>query len=218
MQVKRNWQRILVYGGTFDPPHLAHVKLPPLVADRLSCDRLLYVPARQNPLKNGEPTTDAAHRVAMLAIALADDPDAEISTIELDRAGSGPSYTIDTLRQLRDSLGPQTEIVFLIGADQALDFHRWKDWQQILELAEPAVLLRPPWDGERFARELHQRFDDDEAAQWMSRVVHVPMIDVNATELRRRIRNDEPVDDMINPAVAQYIKRHGLYKAGQRVI
>lgn len=206
-----------MYGGTFDPPHLAHVKLPPLVADRLSCDRLLYVPARMNPLKNGEPTTDAAHRVAMLAIALAEDPDSEISTIELDRAGTGPSYTIDTLRQLRDADGPQAELVLLIGADQALDFHRWKDWQQILEMAEPAVLLRPPWDGDRFARELHQRFDDDEAAQWMARVVHVPMIDVNATDIRRRLAEGASVEGMIDPAVLQYIEAHKLYKSAARV-
>jgi nicotinate-nucleotide adenylyltransferase len=193
------------------------VKLPPLVADQLHCDRLLYVPARMNPLKNGEPTTDAAHRVSMLAIALADNPDAEISTVELDRVAGGPSYTIDTLRQLRDTCGPQTELVLLIGADQALDFHRWKDWQQILELAEPAVLLRPPWDGERFARELHQRFDDEEAAQWMARVVHVPMIDINATEIRRRLAEGATVDGVIDPAVLQYIQKHGLYKAGARV-
>lgn len=213
----RKRQRILVYGGTFDPPHLAHVKLPPIVADQLHCDRLLYVPARINPLKNGEQATDASHRVAMLAIALSEDPDSEISTIELDRPPSGPSYTIDTLRQLRDTYGPQTELVLLIGADQALQFHRWKDWQQILELAEPAVLLRPPWDEQRFASDLHEQFDDDEADRWMKRIAQVPMFDVSATEIRRRLREGESVDGMLDPAVAQYIQKHNLYKTGARV-
>ena len=78
---------ILIFGGTFDPPHLAHTALPPLVARRLDCKRILYIPAAANPLKTDAPPTAVEHRLAMLRLALADVPDAEISTIELDRPG-----------------------------------------------------------------------------------------------------------------------------------
>lgn len=207
--------RILVYGGTFDPPHTAHVRLPPLVVDRLECTRLLYIPAKVNPLKSDEKLTPDAHRVAMLALALAEIPDAELCTIAMER--EGPSYTIDTLRELHARHGPGAELILLIGADQALGFHRWKDWQSILELAEPAVMLRPPWDRQRFEDELQQRYDSDEAQWWLDRIVDVPMIDVNATELRQRLRAGRSVDGQLDPAVARYISQHKLYSQRQAV-
>jgi nicotinate (nicotinamide) nucleotide adenylyltransferase len=157
-------RRVLVFGGTFDPPHLAHAQLPMLAAAQLGCDEILYVPAAINPLKSGTKLKPAPpeHRLAMLLLAVADVPGAKISTIELDRKGK--SYTIDTLRALHKQQGnsvgsspsprlrarppaPSPAPIFhlLIGADQALDFHRWKNWQEIIELATPAVMLRPPW-------------------------------------------------------------------------
>ncbi len=205
--------RILVYGGTFDPPHLAHVHLPPLAADRLNCDRLLFVPARVNPLKTANPLADDAHRLAMLTLALNETPDAELCTIELER--DGPSYMIDTLRELRARNGRNSAFVLLIGADQALEFHKWKDWQQILELAEPAVMLRPPWSRQRFADALHQQLSDDEAAWWLDHVVDVPMMDLNATDVRNRLAVGADLDGMVDPAVAQYIRTHQLYAQRQ---
>lgn len=205
--------RILVYGGTFDPPHVAHVRLPPLVADALNCARLLYVTARVNPLKTDTQPSADAHRLAMLTLALAENPDAELCTIELER--DGPSYTIDTLRELHARNGPSSELILLIGADQALNFHEWKDWRQIIELAEPAVMLRPPWNRQHFDSELHDRYDDDEAQWWLSRVVDVPMIDVNAADLRHRLAAGGSVDGQLDPAVVQYIREHRLYAQQQ---
>lgn len=202
-------ERILIYGGTFDPPHLAHTKLPPLVCDQLDCDRILYVPARLNPLKRDDPPADNAHRLAMLTIALADVPNAEICTLELER--DGPSYTIDTLKQLRDRYGPGVKFVLMIGADQALEFHQWKSWQQILELAEPAVVLRQPWDEQSFAAELRQRYGEEEARQWLSRVVRTPMIEVSSTDVRRALAARGRLDGKVGAEVHDYIERHGLY-------
>lgn len=203
-------QRILIYGGTFDPPHLAHVKLPPLVRDRLDCGRILYVPARQNPLKADDPPADDAHRLAMLTIALSDVPEAEICTLELER--DGPSYTIDTLKQLHDRYGPNAEFFLMIGADQAISFHKWKSWQQILELAEPVIVLREPWDEQSFEQELTRRYGEAEAQQWTQRIVQVPMIDVSSTDIRQQLAADEPLDGVLDPEVRDYIRRHRLYK------
>ncbi len=202
--------RLLVFGGTFDPPHLAHTTLPPLVAGRLGCQRTIYIPAAANPLKTLDPVTPAHHRLAMLELAVADVPGAEISTIELDRPG--PSYTIDTLLALGRELEGGTELVFLIGSDQALAFHDWKDWQRILELATPAVMVRPPLDRDIFRRRLEQRYDAAETARWLDRSVAVPQLDICASGLRERLETGGDVRGLLQPTVLAYIRAHGLYR------
>src|SRR5262245_29374614 len=179
-------RRILVFGGTFDPPHIAHANLPELAARQLECDEIIYVPAAINPLKQDHPPTAKEHRLAMLLLAIANIPNAKISAIELDR--KGPSYTIDTLRALRQqfassgdsprtkpsrskrpmpssSSDPPPEFRLLLGCDQALSFHEWKDWQEILKLATPAVMVRPPWTPKSFERELRAAYSAVEAEQ-----------------------------------------------------
>lgn len=206
---------ILIFGGTFDPPHAAHATLPPLAARLLSCDEILYVPAKINPLKVGRdaPPAPPNHRVAMLLLTIADIPNARISTIELDR--EGPSYTIDTLRSLRAQYGEENgpEFRLLLGADQALEFHRWKDWQEILKLATPAVMLRPPWTRETFQEQLRARYCEDEANRWMSWTLPLPMMDLSATDIRRRLSRGEyeSLRDALAPAVLEYIRANKLY-------
>ncbi len=148
----------------------------------------------------------------MLRAALRDVPGAEISDIELRR--EGPSYTIDTLRTLRPSLqaSQPSSLRLLIGADQALEFHRWKDWREILEIATPAVMLRPPWTCDAFESALRERYDEIEADQWMDRTLRsLPLTDVSATDIRVRLRQGQPVSDLVSPAVEAYIREHHLY-------
>jgi nicotinate-nucleotide adenylyltransferase len=219
----QNPRRILIFGGTFDPPHLAHARLPRIIADRLHCDQILYIPAAVNPLKTQGPAVSSDHRVAMLVLTLADSPIARISTIELDRPG--PSFTVDTLQQLRKQhQQPSTsltsdapQLLLLMGSDQALDFHRWKDWREILDLATPVVMLRPPWDEQTFRAELAKKFPPEEAERWQSWTISpadgLPLLDVSATEIRRRLTAGESLDGLVDPNVAAYIKANRLYQS-----
>lgn len=201
---------LLIFGGSFDPPHRGHTTLPHLVAREIDCDRLLYVPARVSPFKEGEAVTPGEDRLAMLWVALADVPEADISTIELDRPG--PSYTIDTLEALRPLYGPACRFHLLIGTDQALSFQRWHQWQRILEICTPAVMIRPPETDGSFKARLAEHYDADEVDRWLSWTVPVPQIDVSSTEIRRRIACGEPTDELLHPEVAAYIDREGLYR------
>lgn len=212
----------LLFGGTFDPPHLAHVELPMLVADEIACDRVLYVPAAINPLKAKTPPTPQEHRLAMLEIALRDQPRASISTIELER--DGPSYFVDTLEEIAEQEEDAGDAEgrsgatrrFLIGADQAVQFHRWRSWERILELAEPAVMLRPPWDEASFHAALTEAGTDESARDaWMRRIVIAPLRDIDGTTIRRLLREGEDVSHLLDPAVLAYIHRHGLYGVGR---
>ena len=235
--------RILVFGGTFDPPHIAHASLPELAARQLGCDQIIYVPAAINPLKQDHPPTAKEHRLAMLLLAISNIHNAKISTIELDR--KGPSYTIDTLRVLHQqhsdpgdsgrptasqsrragreatskhtrstspSSQPGPEFRLLIGCDQALSFHDWKDWQEILALATPAVMLRPPWTLESFERELRAKYSAVEAEQWQKWTLRLPRLDVNATDIRAKLARGDSIEGLLDPAVAQYIRSNGLYR------
>ncbi len=206
-------QRVLVFGGTFDPPHIAHARLPDIIARQLGCDCIIYVPARVSPHKLESPPTADEHRLAMLTLAIADVPNACVSTVELDRPG--PSYMVDTLRQLRaadaDGNG-DTQWLLLIGADQALLFDTWKDWREIMTLAQPIVMLRPPMTREAFAEAVSGRFDPEIARTWQEAVVEVPAIDVSATTLRDRLARGASVDGWLDPAVAAYIAQTGLYR------
>ena len=202
---------LLIFGGTFDPPHLAHTSLPPVVARHLGCDRIMYVPAAANPLKSDQPSTAPEHRLAMLRLATATIPHAEIRTIELDRPG--PSYTVQTLEALSEEYGTEVELRLLLGADLVLDFHRWRDPQRILQLATPAVMLRRPCDAHAFRGRLSAIYDARETERWVSWTVPVPLVDVTATEIRKRLAAGEDLGDLLEPAVVEYIAKHGLYRS-----
>jgi len=208
--VSHDRQRILIFGGTFDPPHRAHAELPPSIADRIGCDRLLYVPAALNPLKVDSPPTEAKHRLEMLRRALSDVETAEIATLELER--DGPSYMVDTLEELQRRFGEEAELRLLIGADQAIEFHRWKDWQRIVELAPPVVMLRPPWDRERFRKSLAEKYETDMVERWLAWTIDVPAIDISSSAVRQRIGSDGDLSNLLHEEVAAYIREHNLYQ------
>lgn len=201
--------RILIFGGSFDPPHRAHIELPVRVAKSLNCQRVIYVPARLNPLKSEQPLP-GTDRVAMLRAALENHANVEVSTIELDRAGA--SFFIDTLDTLITQ-HPQATWLFLIGCDQALEFHRWREWERILTLAQPVVMLRPPWTRDSLRAALAAKLGDTRANWWINRLADesLPRIDVSATMIRKRLAKGESIDDLVSPAVARYIRAHRLY-------
>ncbi len=178
----------LLYGGTFDPPHIAHVTLPHEAMNALSFDRVLYIPAHQSPLKD-EPQTSAAHRLQMLTLALQDSPWAEISTIELDRGGT--SYTIDTIEALQH---PDEEIRLLVGADQWAQIREWKRWEDIIRIANPIVLPRSGYDVQD------------------QRIVEITPMPEVSTDIRHCIQQGMPITGLVPPRVATYIAQHNLYQ------
>jgi nicotinate-nucleotide adenylyltransferase len=201
---------ILVYGGTFDPPHRAHVELPALVRDRLGVDLLLYVPASISPFKQDVKSTPAEHRLAMLRLALRDTSRTAIWTVELD--DPGVHYTVDTLAQLRSRVADDVTLYLLVGADQAREFHRWRAARRIFELAQPAVMMRPPETRASLRAALTEQWSAEEVERLLSAVVAVPELDISATEVRARLAHGEDVRDALPDAVTEYIAARRLYE------
>ena len=205
---------VLIFGGSFDPPHRMHATMPFDVAKRTGCNQVMFVPAKVNPLKTETPPAPAEARLEMLRRALADAPPATISRCEIDR--EEPSWMVDTLLALRTELkaehGLRPNLRLLIGSDQVLGFKRWHQWRKILDLATPAVVLRPPLNRLQFARQVAEHFEPALARQWVSWVVDLPQSAANSSDLRQRIARQEDTDDCLAPAVRAYIDEHGLYR------
>jgi nicotinate-nucleotide adenylyltransferase len=195
--------RLGLLGGTFDPPHYGHLLAAQEVAWRLHIDRVLFLPARQNPLKRGEPSSSAEDRCEMVALAVADNPIFELSRLDLDRPP--PSYTADLLRALQS---PEHELFFLVGADILPELPKWREPQQIVQLARLVVVNRPGApspDIERVEAVLpgvRERVDR----------VQIPGVDVSSREIRKRVAAGRPIRYLTPPAVVRYIIDRRLYR------
>ncbi|MEM6333590.1 MAG: nicotinate (nicotinamide) nucleotide adenylyltransferase [Planctomycetota bacterium] len=200
---------VLLYGGTFDPPHLAHVAQPNRVRQAVHADAVIYMPAAISPLKRDRPPTPAHHRLAMLRLALADHPWAILRTDELDRAADGrPSYTIDTVTALRAELPESTRLRLLIGADQLRLFDQWHESEKIIALAEPLVMVRPPDTAESILNAL----PSDQRPAWQPRLVNIEPMDISSTAVRSAIIEGAPATDLLEPNVHNYILLNSLYR------
>lgn len=210
---------VLLFGGTFDPPHQAHLKLALMARDQVLGPEawLALVPAARSPHKESGPLASDQDRLQMLHLATEGAKNVEIWTDEIDRSSSElePSYWVDTLARARDWLGSQMRIRFLIGADQVVAFHRWKDHHEILRLAEPVVMLRPPIDTvSALDRELASSgaWTEAEREKWSKRVVDLPVMDISATQMRDELASNHRVGaEKLHPKVEEYIRLHGLY-------
>lgn len=221
---------VVLIGGTFDPPHVAHIELPLRVRDELErragCEGrawLVYIPAARSPHKETGPVASDAERAEMLRLALADRDRTAVWTDEIDRAAAGvPSYTVETVRRARrwldDHGGAATRLRLLIGADQALAFHRWREPGALAEIAEPAVMLRPPIDTpEELAEGLRQTgaWSGSQLREWGARAVHVGVIDAAATSVRELlaapVRDGAKLRELLDERVLEYIEANGLY-------
>lgn len=203
-------QDLILFGGSFDPPHVGHVALPVAARASVGSKWLAYIPAARAPHKLDKVQTDPTHRLAMLRLAVDGVPDAVVLTDELDRANDGvPSYTVDTLERLCEKLPNDVAMRLLIGADQVRIFDQWREPDRIIELAEPLVMVRPP---DTRASLLASLPDDKTRETWEGRLVDVPAMDISSTDIRERVARGESITGMVHPEVEKYIAEHGLYR------
>lgn len=193
--------RIGVFGGTFDPPHLAHLVVAETVRDAFGLDRVLWVPNGHPPHKPAEALTPPAHRLAMTRLAVAGHDAFAVSTVEMD--ADGARYTVDTLRLLGEAL-PGAELALIIGGDSLAAFGTWRAPEQILARAPLLVYHRPGEDPAVPAGLPPGRV----------RAVEAPLLGISSTALRARVRAGRSIRYLVPDAVAAYIRDEGLYRAG----
>jgi len=184
-------------GGSFDPVHLGHLIAAARAAEALELERVLFVPCARQPLKAAGPVASAAHRLAMLELAVAGQPGFVVEPLELNRPGPEPSYTVDTLRALHARC-PGERLVLLLGADAAADLPRWRAVDEVVRLAEVAALTRPG--------------AGEPAAGLVRHVVAMPAIEISASEIRARCLAGKSIRYLVPDAVADYIDTEHLYR------
>jgi nicotinate-nucleotide adenylyltransferase len=197
--------RIGILGGTFDPPHIGHLWLATLAADALGLSRVLLMPAARPPHKGAQPVSNAADRVMMTRLAIAADPLFDLSLIEMER--EGPSYTVDSLVELRASLDDSETLVLIMAADSLAEIGSWREPDRLLELAEWAVGPRPGWPlPDRGA--LHERYGEAAAR---IHLLEGPSLDLSSSEIRRRVAAGRSIRYLVPRAVEELIVDRGLY-------
>ena len=194
-----------LFGGTFDPIHLAHLAVAEAACDDLELAGVTFIPAAQPPHKAGRIVTPVVHRLAMVEAAVADNPRFSVSRIEIDR--EGPSYTVDTLQAMSDAgVGP---LALVLSAEAVAELPSWRDPERVLTLA---TLVIAPRDG----------YADVDSAWFRSRFPSVPAsvatldgprMRLSASEIRRRAAAGRSLRYLVPDAVSAYIGDHGLYRA-----
>ena len=196
--------RLGILGGTFNPVHLGHLICAQEAHLQLRLDRVLLIPAARSPHKPfDEDDPGAEHRLSLCRLAVAGDERLQVSPIEVERPG--PSYTVDTLRELH-SREPDSELYLIVGGDVAAGLPTWQEPEQVLSLAQLAVATRRGTPRRSIDEALGGLRGGERAAFF-----EMPTIEISSTDIRRRVQSRAPIRYLVPDAVAQYIDEHRLY-------
>lgn len=206
-----------LFGGTFDPIHFGHLHPVEALAHQVGLQQVTLLPNNVPPHRP-QPEASATQRVAMVKLAIADRPLFRLDPRELQR--SAPSWTVETLAELRRERGSQQPLAFIIGQDSLLTLHKWHRWQDLLSLCHLLVCKRPSYPATMETDEMQQWLNNhlapdahalrQQPAGWIF-LADTPLVSISATEIRQRRHLGESCDDLLPAAVSAYIDREGLY-------
>jgi nicotinate-nucleotide adenylyltransferase len=221
-------RRIALYGGSFDPVHLGHLAVARNLVELFALDEVLFIPAHVAPHKRDRRVSPALHRHAMLALATQDDPPFRVSTVELD-APERP-YTVETLSHFCETSGASARLFFVMGADSWEEITTWREWERVLGLATTVVVTRPGYElgTGHVTPAVRERVLDVRGAKAEGAAraggedgagkiffTDAAVVDVSSTAIRRAAGGSESAEvlgEMVTPAVAEYIRKYGLYR------
>jgi nicotinate-nucleotide adenylyltransferase len=195
--------RLGVMGGTFDPVHVGHLVTAEEALWQFGLDQVVFVPTGQPWMKADREVSPAEHRYLMTVIATSGNPRFAVSRLEVDR--QGPTYTADTLQQLRREAENKVELFFITGADAMLEILQWKEHEEVLSLAHFIAATRPGYDLARFERAAPSSYPDVS-------IMHIPALSISSTDIRRRVAEGEPIRYLVTEGVDTYIRKTGLYR------
>lgn len=208
---KRN---IALFGGTFDPIHLGHTTVVVDAVKHIRAERIVFIPAKRSPLKGFLPKASDEDRLRMIALAIAGEENFEVSDYELNKPA--PSYTLETVMKFQKDYGDETSIHWLVGADGINDLTYWHKIVELIDVCNLTTMYRAGCAPPNFAK-----FEDIWGRQRVEKlernVVQTPLIDVSSTEIRNKLAAGHDVTNMLHPAVAGYIREHGLYESRKKV-
>jgi nicotinate-nucleotide adenylyltransferase len=194
-----------ILGGTFDPIHNGHLIVADEVRTRLELDKVFFVPAGQPWLKGDKNISPAIHRVEMVRLAISPNPRFKLSALEVERPG--PSYSVDTIDALRDQLGSEVGLFFLLGSDILSELPQWKGPSRLIQMCRLVAYSRPGYTSPPL------RSLESAIPGISSRILplEVPQIDISSTQIRTLVAQGHSIRSLVPEAVERYIQEQGLY-------
>jgi nicotinate-nucleotide adenylyltransferase len=193
--------RIGLFGGTFNPVHIAHLIIAERARDELHLEKLIFMPCAIPPHKTRQKISSPSHRLDMLKLATRNHSHFEVSDLEISRGKV--SFTVDTLQALRSMYSCSKEELFLIiGEDNVVEFHSWKNPDKILQLCRIVAVKRPKVNLSEKARVRHPDFI----------YIDAPLMDISSSDIRERVKNNKTITFLVPAAVEEYIVSHQLYR------
>ena len=199
-------RKIALFGGTFDPVHLGHTTVAADAAGHIGAEKIVFIPAKRSPLKGFFPKAGDSDRLKMIALAIADNENFEVSDCELRR--SDPSYTLETVRRFQVDYGDETSIYWLIGADSIGELQLWFGITELIDECGIAAMYRAGCEPPDFTK-FGDIWGSDRVDKLQRNIIKTSLVDISSTEIRSRLSAGGDVSDMLHPAVADYIYRHG---------
>ena len=203
--MKAEMRRIGILGGTFDPIHHGHLAIADTAKECLGLHRIIIIPTGQPWLKAGQSVTEPKHRLEMARLAVRGRPGFDVSAIEVDRVG--PTYTVDTLGELRQDLGDTAAFYLVLGMDSIRELGRWRDPDELFRMSVLVGLSRPEVP-DVSAAELIRTYPH---ARGRFRMIDGPMLQISATEIRLRVAGGLPISGLVPQSVEEYIRDQRLY-------
>jgi len=192
-------KRYGIFGGTFNPPHIAHSIVADYVRQQLNLDKIIFIPTGNPALKE---SISAEHRLAMAKLAFGNDKNFEVSEIEIQNLKE-KSYTVDTLQKLKKLYkNDSIELFLIVGIDNLIDFPRWKEPEKLFELAEVMVINRPNFS----LNELNSKFVEK------VKFINAPMLEISSSRIREQVSQNKSIKYLVNTEVEDYIHKNNLYK------
>lgn len=203
-------KRIGVMGGTFDPIHHGHLVTAEEASEQFGLDLVIFMPSGHPPHKEDRRNLDPESRYLMAVIATASNPRFQVSRMEVSRPG--PSYTIDTVRELHRIYGKNTTIFFITGADAVLEILTWKEPENILAECTLIAATRPGYDLSRLEEFLPEASREGQEGTPRVLVMEIPALAISSTDIRRRVSEGRPIRYLVPEGVREFIEKNGFYR------
>jgi len=202
-------RKLALFGGTFDPIHLGHTTVAAAAAEHIGAEKVIFIPAKRSPLKGTLPKASDRDRLKMIALAIAGDEKLQVSDYELKKVEL--SYTLQTVRGFRADYGSEISIYWLVGADGVDDLPYWYGIIELIDECDLCTMYRAGCKMPDFTK-FKVVWGPERVKKLKRNVIQTPLVDISSTEIRNRLAKGGDVTGMLHPAVADYIRKRGLYQ------
>lgn len=200
---------IALFGGSFNPIHYGHLLVAEEARTRRRLDKVVFIPAAEPPHKDPKDLASPLDRLVMTVLATVGNPCFEVSAVEIERGGR--SYAIDTVRHFRKTLGEDTDLYFLVGADTLLELPRWREPDALLRECQFLAVTRPGYDLAKILQYRHLGTGEGGGMLESVLLEEVPSLDISSSQVRQRVREWKSVKYLVPEAVEQYLHNRQLY-------